>query len=217
MLVNSPEPPEAISENKRKRRSFRSFSRILESLVSGDHEVSTVGDITKLIANRSLSSLLAFFAALNLIPLPPGTSVILGIPIVIIAAQLMFLQKRIWMPKFISERAVKPETLDNLVTRILPWTLKIEKFLKPRYWPFKRYQGDQIVGIITFILGIVVVFPIPLGNAPPAFAIFVIGLANSQKDGLWLTFGIVAGILSIMLAAGILVGGFVAVDHLLGS
>ena len=200
---------------KQKRRSHRSFSRILESLTAGEHDVSTIGNIAKLVANRSLSSLLAFFAALNLIPLPPGASLVLGIPVVLIAVQLMFLQRRIWLPKFISERSVEPDTLHALVNRILPWTLRIEKFLKPRYWPFKRQQGDQIIGLIALILGIVVIVPIPLGNAPPAFAIFIIGLANSQKDGIWLALGVLAGIIATIVAGAILVGGILALDYLI--
>lgn len=175
-------------------------------MLSGKHDVSTVGAIADLIANRSLSSLLAFFAALNLLPLPPGTSVILGIPIVVIACQLIFVQRRIWLPRFIAQREVSKETLTRLIGRIMPWTLRLEHFLRPRYWPFRRYRGDTITGILGLLLGIVVVFPIPLGNAPPAFAIFIVGLANAQKDGIWFAIGILVGLISIAIASAV-VGG----------
>lgn len=188
------------------RRRHRAFSRILESLVSGEHDVSTVGKIAAIVANRSLSSLLAFFAALNLIPLPPGTTVVLGIPIVLIACQLILVQRKIWLPRFIAERPVKPETLAKVVDFAMPWTLRIERFLKPRLWPFWRHRGDIFTGIAGLLLGIVVIIPIPLGNGPPAFAVFILGLANSQKDGLWLAFGVLAGLFSVLLAGSIVFG-----------
>ena len=191
---------------KKKKRSPRAFSRILESLVSGDKDVSTIGAISEIVANRSLSSLLALFAVLNCMPVPPGSSVILGIPVVIIAIQLIFLKRRIWMPEFLANREVKRETLQGLVERALPWTLRVERFLRPRYWPFYRRRGDQFTGLVCLLLAIVVIIPIPLGNGPPAFAIFIIGLANSQKDGIWLAIGILTGIGSILLALAIVLG-----------
>ena len=50
-----------------------------------------------------------FFAALNMIPLPPATSAILGLPLLIVSAQMVFGSKRAWLPRFVMEQPISAE------------------------------------------------------------------------------------------------------------
>lgn len=182
------------------------LSKLFFSIKKANDPNRTIGDIADIIARRSIGSLLALFAALNLIPLPPGTSVISGIPIVLIAVQLIFLRDRIWLPNFIRKLKIDEKRMDNILGRLIGWGRKLERYIKPRYWPFSSIWGDRFIGVASFILGSMVVLPIPLGNFLPALSAAILGMALSEQDGVWLAIGLTVGAVSLTWIA-ILVGG----------
>lgn len=184
----------------------RPLSEVLRELVEPGSSGHTVAAIANAIAGRSFGAVLAFFAALNLIPLPPGTSVVLGLPIVLISAQLLVAQQSIWLPRKIALHFVEHAVLSRTLERGLPWVLWMEKFLKPRYWPFSTRSGEVFVGAAGLLLGLMVVFPIPLGNAGPAFAVTILGLSLSERDGLWLSAGLLIAIVATLVAGTVVVG-----------
>ena len=62
------------------------------------------------LGDRSFAALLLFFAIINLIPLPPGTSALLGLPLLIVSAQMVYGSKRVWLPRVLVDRTVSAET-----------------------------------------------------------------------------------------------------------
>ena len=146
------------------------------------------------LGNRSFAPLLVLFAAFNLLPLPPGASVVLGIPLVIVSAQMVYGSKQAWLPAFLSNRSLSAEQFRRLMDRIVPRLIRLERLIRPRYWPFWRKQGDRVIGIVALFLAIVVTLPIPLGNWLPAFATALLGLALSERDGILLAIGGAVGL-----------------------
>lgn len=197
-------PPEPLSETLRK----------LPGLPA---EPLTVRAIADAVADRSLGAILTLFAIVNCVPGPPGTSFILGLPVVIVAAQLLAGQRTVWLPRRIAEAAIPRDGLSGGLARILPWLTFLERFLKPRFWPFSRLAGERLVGIVSLLLGIIIVLPIPLGNGPTAFAVALLGLALSERDGLWLLAGLVMAVASAVLAASIVAGAAWAATAAMGS
>ena len=108
--------------------------------------------------------MLLFFAIINLIPLPPGTSAFLGLPLLIVSAQMVYGSKRVWLPRVLTKRTVSAETFRSIMDWIIPRLVSIERMIRPRYWPFWRRRGDRVIGIIALILAIIVTLPIPLGQ-----------------------------------------------------
>ena len=64
-----------------------------------------VGDLLHALGDRATGALLFIFAFPNILPVPPGTSAILGAPLVFLAAQLTF-GMRPWLPGIISRRSM---------------------------------------------------------------------------------------------------------------
>ena len=186
-------PPEPLSETLRK----------LPELTA---DALTVRAIADAVADRSLGAILALFAIVNCIPGPPGASFILGLPVVIVAAQLLAGQRTVWLPSRIAGTAIPRDGFRSGLARVLPWLTFLEKFLKPRFWPFSRLAGERIVGMLSLLLGIIIVLPIPLGNGPTALAVALLGLALSERDGLWLLAGLVMAVASALLAGSIVAG-----------
>lgn len=184
----------------------RPLSEVLRELIKPGSDGHTVSAIANAIADRSLGAVLAFFAALNLIPLPPGTSIVLGLPIVLISAQLLLSKRTIWLPNKIAMHFVEQTVLSRVIERGLPWVLRMERLLRPRYWPFSVRGGEVFVGAAGLLLGLIVVFPIPLGNAGPALAVTILGLSLSERDGLWLPVGLLVAVVAASVAGTVVVG-----------
>src|SRR5690242_9111919 len=88
------EPDQAPAAGVCGARPPRRMSLVFEELSRDASEAVTILQVREALGDRSLAALLAFFAAINLLPLPPGTTVVLGPPLVIVAVQMMLGQAR---------------------------------------------------------------------------------------------------------------------------
>src|SRR4051794_30925401 len=76
------------------------LSELLRHLSDNAGEKITLGEIADAMADRSFGAFLVVFCLPNLIPLPPGATFILGLPLVFIAFQMAFSRlDTIWLPK----------------------------------------------------------------------------------------------------------------------
>jgi hypothetical protein len=178
------------------------MSLVFEELSRDASEAVTILQVREALGDRSLAALLAFFAAINLLPLPPGTTVVLGPPLVIVAVQMMLGQARVWLPRSVLDRSIPADRFRQMTARAMPRLLWLERLIQPRYWPFRSERAaDRLIGVVALILGIAVTLPIPFGNWLPAFSIFLLSLALSERDGLCLIAGLVAGVISFLIIA----------------
>lgn len=69
--------------------SKSTLSLMLHDLAQDEsREHIAVGDLLASLGDRALAALLFVFAVPNVLPVPPGTSAILGAPLIFLAAQL---------------------------------------------------------------------------------------------------------------------------------
>ncbi len=198
------------------RRRPRRLSQLFAQLARDADGPVSMASIRDALGDRSFAALIVFFAALNLIPLPPPSSAILGLPLVIVSAQLMFGSKRAWLPRFVMENTISAESFRAVMDRLIPRLVSLERMIKPRYWPFWRRRGDRVIGTMCFVLAVIVTLPIPLGNWLPALSSALLGLALVERDGLLFAIGMV---FSAMAAAVIVAvfGSAAALVNLLWS
>ncbi|MDQ6433007.1 exopolysaccharide biosynthesis protein [Mesorhizobium sp. LHD-90] len=185
--IDGPEPERAGGAGARRRP--RRLSQLFARLSDEAKDRVTIASILDALGDRSFAALLVLFAAFNLIPLPPPSSAILGLPLLVVAAQLTYGSKRAWLPKFMAEKSISAEQFRSIMDRVIPRLVRLEEFVRPRYWPFWRRRGDRIIGVISLALAVIVTLPIPLGNWLPAFSVALLGLALSERDGILLAVG----------------------------
>ena len=161
----------------------------------------SVAAIRDALGDRSFAALLVFFSLINLLPLPPGTTLILGLPLVLVSAQMVVGKTSAWLPRFVLGKSLGPEQFRRLTGTVLPRLTRLERFVRPRYWPFYPNHADRIIGFMALIMGIVVTLPIPFGNWLPALSTMLLGLALSERDGVILGFAVGIGVLAIAVAA----------------
>ena len=188
-----------------KRRRARRFSELFSQIARDAQGAVSIGTIRDSMGDRSFAALLVFFAFINMIPLPPPSSAILGLPMMIVAAQLAYGAKRAWLPEIVTRRSLTAAQFRTAMDRLIPRLLRLEQWVRPRYWPFWRRRGDRVVGFIALFLSLIVVLPIPLGNWLPSFATALLGLSLSERDGLLFVVGCgvaAAGVSVIVFVVG---------------
>ena len=161
----------------------RPLSAILEDIEADEREYVTVGEMAGRFGGRAFGALLFIFAVPNLLPLPPGSTTILGAPLLLLSPQLAIGLSRPWLPRFVNERPIRRADLARAFAKVLPTLRRIETVSGPRLtWLFGPI-GDRVTGLICTALALVLVLPIPLGNVAPSIIIALFGLALVQRDG----------------------------------
>jgi hypothetical protein len=198
------EPEAAVGQTAPKpRRVHRPLSRVLREFANANDGSVTLGGLRTALGDRSFAALLVVFSAINLIPiLPPGSTFIFGIPPLIIAVQMILGHKSVWLPKRLLNQSFSADRFKSIMRSVAPRLRRVEQFIKPRYWPFPVMIGERLVGVLCALLSILVILPIPGANWIPAFAMVLMGLSLSERDGILLVLGlgIGAGFLAFFIA-----------------
>jgi hypothetical protein len=184
----------------------RPLSKVLSDLATAEHGIVSVRRIRNAMADRSFATFLVLTASLNLLPFPPGSTLVLGVPIVLVAFQMVMGYPTIWLPRFFLRRSLSQKAFHRMTTRLIPFLEKMENWVRPRFWPFPNVKsGEKIVGTIALIFGIAVVIPIPFGNWLPALATAICGIALSERDGILLAIGVTTGVVSLLIMIGVVI------------
>jgi hypothetical protein len=162
----------------------------------------SIGDLLLALGDRALGALLFTFAFPNILPVPPGTSAVLGAPLIFLAAQLT-LGRKPWLPAIMTRRSMSREDFHALVLRIGPWLERAERLLRPRASALALPPMEYVVGLVCLLLAAVLVLPIPLGNMLPALAISLMALGVLERDGLWVLAGLIVAAISTVVVSGV--------------
>jgi hypothetical protein len=198
--VSSSVPSIAASDNKHPEK----LSELLERLAREAEERITMREIATALDDRSFGAFLLVFALPNLIPLPPGATMVLGLPMIFVAWQVVIGYQKIWLPRAIADYAIDRATFQRMVSRVSPWLRSAETWVRPRNWPLDGPIRERLFGVFALVLSITCVLPIPFGNWLPAFAVAVLGVAHTERDGNCLAVGAFAGLVAITVAGLVL-------------
>jgi hypothetical protein len=182
----------------------RPLSQLLQDVAADTtREQISVGDLLHALRDRALAALIFIFAFPNAIPMPPGTSAIVGAPLLFLTVQLAF-GLRPWLPQFIARRSIARRDFERVVRHVVPWLQRAERLLRPRLSALARPPFEYLIGLVCLLLAVILVLPIPLGNMLPALAIAVMSLGILERDGVWVVCGGVMGAAGVALVWGVL-------------
>jgi hypothetical protein len=179
------------------------LSQVLHELADDpNRERISIADLLLAMGDRAIGALLFIFAFPNVLPTPPGTSSVLGAPLIFLAAQLTF-GRSPWLPSVITKRSMSRGDFQTIIHRIGPWLARAETLLKPRMSSLALPPMEFLVGLVCLLLAIVLVLPIPLGNMLPALAISLMALGVLERDGLWVLAGMITAGTAIAVVYGV--------------
>lgn len=189
------------------RRGARDKVRLSDmlSVIAADprRERISIGNLMASMDARAMGALLLIFALPNVLPSLPGTSGILGLPLIYLTSQMM-LGRLPWLPKFIATRSLARTDFAALVNRIEPWLARSERFLKPRLSWLVHEKAERLIGLVALFLSVILILPIPFGNMLPALAISLFALGLMEHDGIWVIAGFVVTIAATSVVAAVL-------------
>ena len=178
------------------------LSKLLEHVISQHGgERLTLGELSARLRDRAWGGLLLIFAAINILPLPPGATTVTGIPLLVLAAQLAAGRARPWFPRKLDQRGIGRDTIARLIAKIEPLEHRIERVLKPRLCQLTGHRAARVIGVISFLLSVILWLPIPLGNHAPALAMTLFALALIYRDGVMAIMGAITSVISVFLVS----------------
>ena len=193
-LAERPSPPP----------TSRPLSQVLIDITESAGERVSLGNIVDALSNRSFAPLMLLFAAPNVLPLPPGSSTIFAIPLILLATQLLLGWPHPWLPRWLRDRSLERARFRSLAIRLQPYLQRFEKLARPRYWLMPHPVAERFVGFLVLVMALVLILPIPFGNSIPAWAIMFVALGLSERDGVWLALGVLTAAGFLGLLAGII-------------
>ncbi len=165
---------------------------------------TTIGELVDSLGERAFGALMFIFAVPNILPTPPGTSAILGLPLVILTWQVLVGRQSLWLPALIRQRRISREMMQTFVTKVTPVMARLERVLRPRLgFVVSSDVAERLIGLVTFPLALVLFLPIPFGNILPAAAVSCVALGLAERDGLAVSVGYVLALGAVALLAAI--------------
>jgi len=168
----------------------RPFSQVIEDIGAKDDPKLYLGELINAFGERGFGALMLFFGLLSVaIGIIPGTTTLLGAPLLLMGLQLAIRQDQLWLPRWALRRWIERETYRNGVQKVLPRLRKVERLSKPRLEIMTSELSEVLIGVATVILAFILILPIWGGNLIPALIIATFGFGLMQRDGLAIVIG----------------------------
>jgi hypothetical protein len=175
----------------------------LVSLAEDQHrERIRVSEVFGAMHEEAVVALVLLFALPNVVPMPPGTSAVVGAPLLFLTTEWL-LGTQPWLPRLLARRSMARTTFASMMHQASRLQRRFDRLLIPRFQTFAGPLARRLVAGLCVVLATIILLPIPFGNMPPAWAISIITLGMLRRDGLWILLGISTGLASIALVWGV--------------
>ena len=160
----------------------------------------SLADIADVLGTRSIGASLLILALPMVLPVPaPGISVLFGMPLMMISAQLALGGRQVWLPAFILRQSLARADYVALVARMRPAMERLKRLVRPRALWLANDWTKIPIGPICLVLGMIITLPIPLGHVAPGSAICLLALGLMERDGAVIGIGFVAAVLALVI------------------
>jgi hypothetical protein len=184
------------------RSTLPRTSEVLRDLALGAGERVSFREIVRGLRHRAFGFTTLVFALPCCLPMLPGIPTVCGFALVIIALNLVAARRRLWLPSLIAEKTIARVDLERLVARAVPHLQRLERFSRPRLEIVTETAGKRLIGLVLFVLGVVMILPIPfVGNMPPGVAATIIAVGLIERDGVVVLAGLAASIVAVAVAS----------------
>jgi hypothetical protein len=187
------------------------LSQRLRQIVEEDGpERLTFTDLAAKLHYRAWGGLLFIFAAINVLPLPPGTTTFFAIPLLLVSGQMVFGRETPWFPARLDRRGVTKQELGRLIGKVEWLETRVEKVFRPRLPNLTGPTAARLIGLACFLLALVIAIPVPLLHHAPATSVALFALALIYRDGALVILAVIASVASVVIDALVIGSGLIA-------
>ena len=187
-------------------QQHQSLGKTLKDLLGTENQRGlSIQEITTAVGEKGFGLLLVVLSLPSALPVPaPGYSTPFGIVIALVALQLSFSRRTLWLPRMLANIRIKPKLAHSMLSSASNFLLKVERYIKPRQRWIRSRLGQLGLSIVIIIMAFLMMLPIPLTNTFPAIVIFIIGVGLAEEDGLLALGAFFIGCFALFLYAGII-------------
>lgn len=167
---------------------------------ANEHDPLTFGQMMDAIGRNSFSPLLVVIGLIMMLPGPadiPGVPSLLGLVVILLAAQMLWRHDHVWIPAWMENRKVKSKRVHKMISWMRRPAVWIDAITAPRWTWLMNHATVTVLAIAAIIVAmstpLMELVPFTANLAGVAIAAF--GLAILARDGL------LAG-LAILVSAG---------------
>lgn len=162
----------------------RTFSQVIEDVGVKSDPKLYLGELINAFGERSFGAILVFMGLISIvIGAVPGTTTLLGLPILLISLQLIIRQDQLWMPRWVLRSSIDRAGYRVSIIRVLKPLRMIERLARPRLSIMTSEVSEVLIGLACTVLCLILMLPIPGGNFVPSLIIAVFGFGLMQRDG----------------------------------
>ena len=192
------------------------MSQVLTTLAAEPDERIAIRTIFGALSDRSFALLVVLLGLPNCLPMPPPIPAACALALIVVAAQMAVLRPAPWLPGSLLRRSVPRADLVRAVARALPWVDRLERWSQPRWNLFEARTGAVLSGVLLMAMALGMLFAAPfVGQVPYGIAVCLVGLGQVERDGMLVSFGILAGAIGAALSASFLYAIFRTVESML--
>jgi hypothetical protein len=160
----------------------------------------TIRDVRDHMDERAFGLLILILTIPCLVPALYGVPQILGVPILLLAGQILIGREEPWLPEGVLRRRVPKAWLDRMAdfaTKRMGW---FERLSRPRLHWLASGAGERLAAVFMILATVTIV--LPMTNTVPSVALALLSVGLIQRDGAFVALGS-----AVALAwAGLLVG-----------
>ncbi len=203
-LIPPQESTSVCPLNRTRRKPSLSLPILRASRDQHHADTLTLGNLLSALGETSFGWAISLFSLLTLLPLPPGSSLVTALPLLITTAQMVLGFPHVRLPGPLARLRLNYAKLRKTVLRLRPVTRRLERVLRPRHQQFFTSKSERPLGGLLFIIAFALFLPVPLSGWFPAVSLFIAGVGIVERDGVVTALGLSLGVASVLLTAAIL-------------
>lgn len=202
----------------------RPFSQVLTDVGAQEDPQLTMDELVSTFGERGFGALLLMLGLISaVIGVIPGTTTLLGVPIMIIGVQLLFRRDELWLPGWILKRDIPRAAFADAAAKVRLRLERVERFSKPRLGFMSTDLSEALIGLMCVIWAAVLMLPLIGFNLFPSLIVAAFGFGLMQRDGVVMLVGWAGsagmGIFTWLVwetVSRVLVAGWTWATHLFG-
>ena len=168
----------------------RPFSQVLEDLGQGDSSKLTLDELVRAFGERGIGALMLFLGLLSAaVGAIPGSTTIIGVPMLLIVVQLAIRRDELWLPRWALKESLDRQSFRQRIGKVLKPLRYVERISRPRL-PFLTGEvSETLIGVVSTVLCLLLMLPLIFFNLFPSIIIAIFGFGLMQRDGVAILIG----------------------------
>ncbi|KPF81867.1 exopolysaccharide biosynthesis protein exod [Brevundimonas sp. AAP58] len=147
----------------------------------------TIGEIRDRLDERAFGLMILILAIPCLVPALYGVPQIVGVPILLLAGQMLAGREEPWLPAGMLKRTVSKSMLDRMADFAVKRMGWLERLSKPRLRLFTTGLAERMAAAFMILATLTIV--LPMTNTVPSVALALLAVGLIQRDGLFVAAG----------------------------